>query len=424
MHKNGLYRVLARPIAVLSFFLLNAAPAAAFDIEPEYQGISEDERDRLESPRDIDGEYQSTINGYTVSTRWNRLWHSSSTPHRPTVDSTIGSITNQHFMIQNRALFKTELRDGLLFRLLYFSQQDREINQTRHIFELSQRVLPWLRANIFGEMAHFKRDNDFGFALIVSPMKEWENRLYVTYHDFTRGNHNDQSDRFVGEDPLTVGTTSQWNDDSFSLRAGFRFDRSISWNVPQSGFLFGYEKRLAFADVDYPVNETETIGVRAQWDSTFKGRSPLPGGSIVNESWLTDRTLLRASYRRGTETEPRSWEMSAMYASRQWISEAGAIVFHQSWIPGLTARLRTVRREGNFDHAQIGIEVTEFRTLGDLNMTPANQKHESREGRLQTAYEFAFRGDSRLLFAFNFDLDEWTNVPTFEGGNTQFRTDF
>lgn len=395
-------------------------PVFGFDIEPEYQGISEVERQRIETPRDIDGEYQSIVNGYTLPPQWNRRWRESTRA----VDVTIGSLTNQHFLIYSRARFETELNETLKFRFIYFSQQDREINQTRHILELSQRLLPWMQFNFYAEMAHFKRDNDLGFAFVLKPTADWVNRLYVTYHDFTRGNHNDQADRFVGENPLSVGFTGDYKTGFAVLRGGFRFDRSIGWSLPQEGTLFGYEKRLAFFEAEYAVSDRENFGLRAQWDSTFKGRSPLTGSTTVIESWRTNRTMIRASYLNGTDEEDWSIEPGFMYALRHWVNQSGAVVYHQSYLPSVVSRLRSVRREEGFDHVQLTVEATDFHTYGDVSQTPTNQKHESLEGRLQTAYEFSFRNSSRLLIAFNFDLDEWIRVPTFEGGNVQFRTDF
>lgn len=418
-------RINLSPYLLLGIFtalvgLTDIKIAQAFDIEPEYQGISETFLDRIESPRELDGEYQSIINSYTISPTWDQAYARS----RRAVDTSIGSITNQHFMIYTRAKLETDLSESLRFKFTFFAQQDREINDSRHVFELSQRVLSWLRVNAYAQMAHYKRDNDIGFALVITPIENWDHRLYLTYHDFTRGNHNDQPDRYLGNDPLTVGWSALYDHDGLWIRSGVRFDQSARWNRPQEQFIFDYEKKLAFADARISLSERDAITLRAQWDSTFKGRTPTGTGTVLRESFKAERLLLKTAYAIGTEDDSLSYEFGFMYAGRHWTDQNGAQVFHQNLLPSITSRIRSVRRESGFDHVQLSVEATDFRTYGDLALTPVNQKHESLEGRLQTAYEFAFRNDARLLVAFNFDLDEWGGLPTFDGGNLQFRSEF
>ncbi len=410
----------ASPLFAIFWMIFLATQAQAFDIEPEYQGLSESKLERIESPRDIDGEYQSIKNGYTVPMEWNRKWARSNR----VVDTTIGSLTNQHFLIYTRAKLQTDLARTLQFKFVYAAQQDRETNDSRHVFELSQTILSWLKLNAYAEMAHYKRDNDFGLALIIAPSRYWESRLYATYHDFTRGNHNDQPDRFTSADPLSLGLTSLYDDDLTWIRAGFRFDRSLQWNVPQQQALFGFERKLIFAEASLSTSEKDRISVRTQWDSIFQGRSPTGTSTVPNESWNLDRLIVRTSFSNGLDEDLFSFEYALMYANRVWSDQNGSQVMHQSVLPSVTTRLRGPRRETGFDHIQIAIEATDFRKFGDIELTPADQKNESIEGRLQTAYEFTLVNNARLLMAFNFDLDEWAIVPTFEGGNIQFRSDF
>ncbi len=407
------------PITAVVLFT-GPRPAQAFDIEPEYQGISETQLERIESPRDLDGEYQSIFNSYTLSPKWDQAFYRSSRA----VDTSIGSITNQHFMIYSRAKLETDLSESLQFKFTFFAQQDREINDSRHVFELSQRLLSWLRINGYAQMAHYKRDNDLGFALIVEPFDYWKHRLYLTYHDFTRGNHNDRPDRFLGNDPLTLGWTSIFDHEGLWIRSGLRFDQSVRWNRPEEQFIFDYEKKLAFTDIRIALSESTALTVRAQWDSTFKARTPTGNSTANLESYKAERLLLRAAYAVGLEEDPIHYEFGFMHASRHWINQNGSHVFHQSSLPSATARIRSTRRETGFDHAQLSIEATDFKTYGDLNLAPPHQKHESIEGRLQAAYEFMLRNEARLLIAFNFDLDEWAGLPSFEGGNIQFRSSF
>ncbi len=397
-----------------------SASAFAFDFYPEYQGISETELARIESPTEIDSEYQSQINAYTAPIQREFAWFTTN----KALDTSVGSITNQHFLIHSRAKFDAALLENLRFRFTYFAMRDREIDQTRSVVELSQRLTSWLHVNAYGQADHYKRGNDVGFALLILPVENWENRFYATFHDFTRGNHNDQPDRYIGLDPLSLGWNSLYTSANTLLRTGVRFDRSVSWNLPQLGETFAYEKQLAYADLLWPLTETTALGLRVQWDTTFKGQTPLPAASGTPSSFKRERVFSRLSYFSGLPEDWISYETSFMFASRHWIDKNGLHLYHQNLMPSATVRVRSVRREQGFDHFQVALEATDFRTLGDLALAPGNQKHQAFEERLQTAYEFNFRAGGLLLLALNFDLDEWSGLPTFDGGNAQFRVNF
>jgi hypothetical protein len=397
-----------------------STPSFAFEIFPEYQGLSETELTRIEGPAEIDSEYQSQINAYTAPLQREFAWFT--TPRA--IDTSVGSITNQHFLIHSRVKLTADLLETLRFQFSYFAVRDREIDQTRGIVELSQKISTWLRVNVYGQPEHYKRGNDVGFALLILPALSWENRFYATFHDFTRGNHNDQADRFVGLDPLSLGWNSTYTTTNSLVRVGLRFDRSVSWNLPQLGQSFAYEKKLAYADVLWPLSETEQLVLRLQWDMTFKGETPYPASTSSAKCFKRDRLLTRFSYFRGQLDDWISYEASVLLADRHWIDKTGSHLFHQNLMPSLAARVRSVRREQGFDHFQVSLEATDFRTFGDLSLAPENQKHQALEERLQTAYEFNFRARGALFLALNFDLDEWSTLPTFDGGNAQFRVDF
>jgi hypothetical protein len=415
-----------RPNRIFGYLLLSIL-LTGFDIYPEYQGLSETELDRFERPADQDAEYQSQINAYTLDTEWERRW-----PQTPrALDSTVGSITNQHFMIRNRAKFETDLLESLKFRFTYLAQKDREIDQERHVLELEKRLSPILSFAAYGEPGHYKRENDLGYALIAEPAKGWRNRFFVTFHDFTRGNHNDQPDRFVGDDPLSAGwttTLSATGTDSLALTAGFRYDRPVIWDLPQQSRRFYYDKRLVFTNAEWALSEIRKFGIRSQWDSTLKGQERTTdtglGSTVARETWRTDRVLLKAYQTSGRPEDLIAHELALMYASRQWVNQDDRRIFHQNIMPSALVKIRGQRREQGFDHVHVGVEATDFHTYGDVKLTSSEQKHDSLEARLHTAYEFRLRDEARLLLAFNFDLDEWGRVPTFEGGNARFRAEF
>ncbi|MEK7358341.1 MAG: hypothetical protein AAB250_17985 [Bdellovibrionota bacterium] len=400
-----------KSLVVILTVIFTSAVAFGFDIVPEFQGLSESELARMERPADLDAEYQSVIDSYLPRFDWEKKW--SRTPR--VFETTVGSITNQHFLVYSRAKIQVELEETLHFRFTYFEQRDREIDQTRHFVELIKRVSPWLAISGYGEPSHYKRSNDIGVALIVSPNEHWENRVYYTQHDFTRSAHNDLADRFIGDDPMSIGWTSVFDDRTTFSRVGFRHDRPVAWNLPQEGRLFRYEKTLMFTDFSVALDEKRDIGLRIQFDSTFKGQNPVGVSTQVLESWKRDRLLSRLFYSIGADDDELKLEYSIGSASRGWTNETGRHVMHQNVLPAVSARFGSYRAD---------IEVTDFKKFGDDSLTAIDQKRETVQGRSQLAYEFSFKNGADLLIAGNFDLDEWITLPTFEGGNAQLRTEF
>ncbi|MES2965647.1 MAG: hypothetical protein V4760_17325 [Bdellovibrionota bacterium] len=400
--------------------LVFSSSAQAFDISPEFQGLNEAELARMEKPGDIDAEYQTVLNAYLPRFEWERAWWTNGR----SFETTVGSITNQHFLIYSRAKLDADLEDDLRFRFTYLEQSDREIDQSRHVLELTKTLKPWLRIGGYGEPSHFKRSNDAGVAVTISPMEGWDNRLYFTQHDFTRSAHNDLADRFLGEDPISFGWTSTIASATIDSRSGFRYDKPVAWNLPQEGRLFRYEKTLAFGDVEWRYAEARSAGLRVQFDSTFKGQNPVGASTLPIESWKRDRIVARLFHVSGTDDDETTTEVALTSASRGWTNQNAAKVMHESHLPSVTTRLRGARRAKGFDHTQITLEATDFHAYGDFSLVPSNQNRERFQGRAQLAHELSFSNGASLLLAGNFDLDEWVTLPTFEGGNAQFRTDF
>lgn len=409
-----------RTLFVCLFLSFAGARAEAFDISPEYQGLSEEESTRIERPSDLDAEYQAIVDAYLPRFAWEKEWGD-----RPRVfQTTVGSITNQHFLTYSRAKIEVPLEETLRFRFTYLEQSDREIDQIRHVIEMEKDLTSQVAIAAYGDPAHYKRSNDIGAALVFKPFGDWKHRLYYTQHDFTRSNHNDLADRFIGDDPVSLGLDNRMTIGEIFTRWGFRHDKPIAWNIPQEGRLFRYEKTVGYVDVEWSYSEKRTVFLRTQADSTFKAQNPVGTSTVVNESWRRDRLLTRLAHAAGNDDDPWSIEVSLTHASRSWINQDAAKVMHLNLVPGLTTRVQTIRRANGFDHFQFGLEANDFKTYGDTSLTPSNQLHQTIQGRAQLAYEFSFTNGAALMIAGNFDVDEWILVPTFEGGNAQFRTEF
>lgn len=404
-----------------AFFIVSSPTALAFDILPEYQGLSETDLQKFERPADLDSEYQSLLNAYALPPEWDHEWQDRSN----VMDFSVGSLSNKHFLLYSRLKVEADWLEKLRFRFIYFAQRDREVDQTRHILELSEKLTPWLRVAIYGEPSLYKRENDLGLALEVAK-GDFSNRIYYTSHDLTRAEHNDQPDYFTKRgNPASIGWTGLKRESAWRGQMGFRIDRPVTWMRPREKRVFEYEKRLVFGEAAWMRSISEIYGARLQWDSTFKSQMPDSAVSpVAEESWRVERFFAKIYYHKGAAEDPVSYETGFMQAIRSWKNQSGRMVSHFNELPSFNISWRGLRRGARFDHLQAGYEMTVFNTFGDLSLTPPQQKHNSVENRLMTGYEFSFRSNAKLLLALNFDLDEFTPVPTFEGGSGQFRAEF
>lgn len=407
---------------LLLWLLLHNISVYGYDALPEYQGFSEAEALLFSPPASVDAEYQSLLNAYIPSLEWSFLWDDS----KNILDASLGSLSNKHFLHYSRLKLQSQIAESTHFKFLVLGQRDRETDQLRHMLEFFQRIGPVWAVHIYGEPSLYKRENDVGLAVSLVNVKSWDHRFYLTSHDITRADHNDQDDSFKGaKNPLSVGWTGQLRASVLRARVGVRFDPPVTWIRPQDRAVYFYNKQLYFMDAIWAVTPHASFKFRGQWDSTLKGREPDSAQSLVlSERWDHQRRMAAVSYKYGTDADLVSYEPGFMHAVREWTDQRGARVQHYNELPNLTVRWRGHRRNDGFDHLQVGYEMTLFNTFGDLALTPETQKHTSVESRVQTAYEFNLRGQSRFLLALNFDFDEWTPVPTFEGGHGQFRTEF
>lgn len=405
-------------IWLLSFIISN--PVFAFDILPEYQGLSEADLLKFETPLEVDSEYQTILNAYTYSADWEKEWSQS----RRALDLSIGSLSNSRFYQYNRLKLEVPLSESLNFHFNAFQQRDREIDQTRHILELSQRVSPQFRINAYGEPSTFKRENDLGFALLWLPSESWQHRFYYTFHDLTREDHNDKPDKFVaGKSPNSMGWHISGDTGRLWMRAGFRYDQPVKWLRPQEGRDFSYGKKLIYADGIISLRDRKRFTSRLQWDETYKAQArDTAASTITPERWRLNRFFARFSFVQGEAEDPWGYEASVMHAQRRWNALNGEMS-HFNELASLAFNFRGTRRGENFDRYRVEYEAGFFRRFGDMALAPT-QKDSPAEHRLQTAYEFSFQSKAKLRLALNFDADQWTPIPTFEGGQGQFRTEF
>ncbi len=408
-------------LSLILFCLLLSSGARAYDIYPEYQGFSEAEMEYLGSPGAVDSEYQSLVSTYSPDLLWERQWAG----HARAYDLSVGSLSNKHFFLYSRLKTEMPLTQSWRLNFIYFSQRDRETDQVRHILELTKKIAPTVDLHFYGEPSLFKRETDLGMALTWRATHALSTRLYVTSHDITRNDHTDRQDSFKARrNPHSIGLSSQWKSADLSLSTGVRYDTPTDWIQPLDEVSKRYQKQVLFANALLDLPNKQSFSGRVQWDVTTKSQESLPdGGKTAEQSWYARRLQSELQWTHGLESDQWRFVSGFTHASREWRNAKGQQLSHFNEMPSATIRRRGPRRSDGFDTLQLEYELTVFRAFGDAELMPI-QNRDRLESRLQTAYEFKLRGSSRLLLALNFDLDEASPVPTFEGGHAMFRADF
>jgi len=401
---------------------MGATTALAFDISPEYQGITERDHSKFEAPSEINSEYQIIWNAYQAPLSWAQAWERN----KREFNFSSGSLSNDYFVQNSQAKFETEWTDNLSFHFVYLNQRDLEVDQSRHIIELRQKITPTIKIAVYGEPSHFKRENDAGGALIYSPRPEQEHRFYYTAHDFTRNSHNNETDKFKkNREPASVGYHSVQAFEKLWARFGFRHDLETQWLRPQEQRVFEYEKSLVYGDFEWRLENRRRFELRAQWDDTYEEQTPNTAASTVTlKAWRLQRNWLRAVYAWAADDGSVSYEASTTFLHRNWKNEANHELDHYNFLPGFTSYWRATKRGEKFDRIQVGYEFGFYDKDDPYRLTAATQKNKSLEMRLQTGYEFALKNDATFLFTANFDTDDWNTVPSFEGGSGHFRSEF
>ncbi len=439
-----------------AYFLgaLFVAPSArSFDVAPEYQGFHERELERFERATDLNSEYQLIWNAYlptlpilpvqsTLTAEQvrqierandherlaglnNRLWAS------------IGSLSNDYFFIYSHAQISADLSDGLTFHFTHYQQRDLETDQVGQVLELRKRLSRYAQLAVYGEPSLYKRQNDLGGAVILGNPQH-QHRLYHTWHDFTRNGHNNEADRFTNDGkPTSIGWLGQDAWGPWQTQMGFRYDQPTEWLRPQDDRILRYKKTTLFLraawvrhaetsnESSWPDGAQSAFSIEAQIDRTFKEQAPDDAASLVpHESTKLSREWVRMNYVWPFDDSRVSLATSLSAISRRWQNEKSENVQALDVLPGLTAKMRTLRRGENHDQVSVGIEATFYDKDDSKNITAGTQNDGPVEGRINTAYEFGFQNRNRLVLALNFDADDFGPLPSFEGGNGQFVIEF
>ena len=417
---------------------LLAAPAGAFDLMPEFHALSESEAPPvggLDATTLIDSEYQSDVVTYILPLQWE-----SEIAREPrALALTLGSLSNKLFLQHEYLKFSKRLAPGLELRFSHFIQRDLDRDQRHEVIELVQDLGPRLALSVYGEPSFAKRENDIGAALLLRPRERHEIRLFHTWVDFTRQEHNDRPDYFVrGSEPRSMGvvgrcegcfgaresgvteisneaTETRSRRDHDWLEYFARWETPTRWRLPLQSLEYGYEAQTA--GVKARLAPTALPGgflnLRLQATRKFEGLTPQTGGA----GGSLDKKLFESL---------ASVELPASGAAT---IEPGLGYFTRDWQAGASSlRHRNLVSFVQFkiNRFHLGYEITSFTSDGDRALAANELKTEATEHRANFRYVWELEDRAELTVALTGDVDAALGGSggLFEGGNGQFRVFF
>ncbi len=437
------------------FILLSGERSWGFDRFPEFHALQEDEALRFDRSILIDSEYQSDVLTYIAPLAWDADFFAQARAF----DLTFGSLSNRHFLEQQRLRIDQPLTDSLSFRFTYFQQRDLEIDQRHAVIELVQQLIPKFAISVYGEPSHYKRENDFGVALLYRPSVDHEIRVFHTWVDFTRGEHNDRPDSFVkGSEPRSFGIVGRCYDclgpgreegsaingepngtkrDRTYVEYFARRETPVLWHFPIEGTEYTYDLWSAGLSARWAPQELARvfINARLQHSKKFESEAPLSNASSTQRASLVrDVTEVIVSSEFPSGESRFRLEPGVAWVHRTWRGDQEQLLDHRNLLPFIWLRTEAFQRAGSLrDQVELGYETTFFSSQNSpgsatspLPLAAIGLKPWSVEHRLNCRYIFALGERASLSITATADIDVafGSEGGLFEGGQGQFRLVF
>lgn len=428
---------------------LFSSTAGAFDVFPEFHALTESEASSFNDTRRIDSEYTSDVVTYLEPLAWEAAFHSSNRAFQ----FTLGSLSNKNFLHNGRLKLNASLTESLEFRLTAFQQRDLEVDQTHTIMELVQRLGGGFSVSAYGEPSLFKRENDFGLALLYSPRAGHEIRVFHTWVDLTRQEHNDRPDTFAkGYEASSLGVVGRCTGClGFSREEGttessasrvssqatthvdwiewfVRREAPVQWRFPQSDREYRFDQWALGTKARLPLAQRNSfVNARLQYSEKREANVVVSSQAETN----LNRRLLESLVSMEWPVEPlgarSTIEPGVGWFHRNWSAEGGRRLEHRNFVPFVWLKTDLVDRgTRGFDRLDLGYELTAFKGDDDVQLAAEGLIQNASEHRMNFRYAFALEKSAELTIALTADLDVLAGGTggLFEGGNGQFRVFF
>lgn len=402
--------------------LLVPISAIGFEAFPEFESLTEVEETSFDTPTKISREYTSDLISFTRPLAWESLWLQTDTAF----ELSLGSLSGDAFLTDNRAKFHKYLSDIWQFRFTYFDQRNYETESIHHIVELIYWPNPSIGFSTYFEFSRYKREDDLGFAILYRPQLNHEIRLFFTFVDFIRTERNDRTDRFLAHhEPFAYGLVGRFyattKRDFFEY--AFRYETEAHWFFPEQFYEYHYGKKhfsLAFQKF---IDENQSISGRLEADQKYEGRFKTDAQSTISpQAFKTDRitTFLQTDLLNQGPNSRWNYTAGLAYAYRYWLTDNKSAI-SRDVMPFVSWQIPTPNQ--NPDFWKFDYMATIAQNAGDESLRANPIRSQTLEQRINITYEIPFKDNAWLSMGLTFDAD-LSQGEAFEGGNGRFRASF
>ncbi len=374
----------------------------------EYSHFSDYEAFDVNTSLKIDSEYFSDVLTFKLP-----MAMESEFRHQSKIfDISVGSLSSTRFATQQRFKFDHSLTEDLIFRFVYFSNEDFEKNHQVSLVELQYLLTQWLSVVAYGDFTSQKKHNDFGAAFLVKPTSETSVRVFATWSDAFFNKRTESRERDLGSSQ-TFGIVARWlpqEDTATYLEVYSTFQSPLNrWNEDeQKNYRFqenkqGLAGRLMFQDKEF-IN----------FDLSYKKRTE---GTLFVDPSLLDGLWTSHQWDNLIQYENPKWVFGVANYCRDWqYNREGSqqrFLLPHLWLKGGQDSLQD-------DVWRIGLEMTWAYMRGSQALLPAPELLNEFEYRANFRYSIRFNERALLHLQLTGDLDDLS----WEGGNGQFHIFF
>lgn len=390
-------------------FISSQFAYGSFDQNFEYRSISKDERDLKNQWKKIDSEYTQDILSSFFSENEEKIWRSN----RLVFMQSAASISSKQFALDQRIKIETDLLDNLEFKVLLFKQGDYEQDQDHSVFEFKYKSTHNIDYSFYSELAHLKKENDFGFAVTLHPNIDHQIRFFHSWIDAERNLRNEDPDRFNSM-PAVYGFKGQINRDGLEAEYGALIEPELRWGFSTTNTEYIYHRYMANLFLNIPFREN-FLSLRVQWDSkldlerTLYTENPTSRTeakrlqTLVRHSWINEEGL---QYSVGLMLVRRSWE----FLDHDMVMFDGIPHFGIMW-----------PKHKQVNNHRWGFEYggTIHSQTTDWNQT-FNETKVVSQNRLDAIWEWTFNPKAFITFRFGFDLEDFGTKESWQSGDGRF----
>ncbi len=377
----------------------------------EYSHWGSEERREVNSPRQIDGEYQSDRLTYEFQNQWHEFWWKES----KVFQYAAGSLGPSRFLTRSRLKFEESITEKFKFLLIYHEVADYTQDRSAMVFEFAYRLTSLFEISLYGQPSTLKKEDDVGLAFTTWFSQVSKLRIFFTWVDFSFNKRTEDSESY-NKKPGTYGFVWRRSENKDSLDfLEFFFKEDLAMELNQASQMY------AFRQTQFGLKGRERGGssfdfIQYELNMRNSRERDTLNTDFGIEEWSAQHFDVLLQMQNSSNVIPL---YGVRYTYSKWQSLQGNVI-HNDILPHLWWQLYN-QEKGALNHSIfLGYEMTWHRGRGKTRLRSQLDRNARREHRINFKYSLMARAKTRLNVLLTFDGDQFGTGETWEGGAIQF----